>query len=165
MNQCLTCSDVSLTFTNGECKRDTPCPTGFFHDTVCKPCSTYCSTCVNTNVCTTCIDGFQIEELSFPIPGSLPVAFCVEICGDGKRFESSCDDGNTVNGDGCDDNCNVEDGWTCQGGSSIRQSSCSHFIPTRTIIIPKGKVALFGKVVFAVNLSYLPTNLTAHDCP
>jgi cysteine-rich repeat protein len=38
-------------------------------------------------------------------------------CGDGK-YDSSlgtekCDDGNNLNGDGCDQNCNIEPDWTC----------------------------------------------------
>lgn len=36
------------------------------------------------------------------------------ICGDGERdTDEECDDGNTVNGDGCSDQCTVESGWDC----------------------------------------------------
>ena len=31
----------------------------------------------------------------------------------------TCDDGNTVNGDGCDDRCEVEPCWTCSGDPSV----------------------------------------------
>jgi cysteine-rich repeat protein len=30
---------------------------------------------------------------------------CVEICGDGWRIQSECDDGNLINTDGCSDAC------------------------------------------------------------
>jgi cysteine-rich repeat protein len=35
----------------------------------------------------------------------IQTSFCAEICGDGKRFEYECDDGNNINGDGCSDSC------------------------------------------------------------
>ena len=39
---------------------------------------------------------------------------CVEICGDGLWLgQYACDDGNTINGDGCDSTCNIEAGWSC----------------------------------------------------
>jgi len=59
------------------------------------------------------------------------------VCGDGILAGSEiCDDNNTLNGDGCDSSCNVEDGWTCTnvtlalsdcnitcGDNKIRQSN------------------------------------------
>jgi len=37
-------------------------------------------------------------------------------CSDGiRQTNEECDDGNIVNGDGCDAGCAVEAGWTCQG--------------------------------------------------
>lgn len=47
-NECLTCTDVSYTFSNGRCTRDGPCPVGLFYNNklqTCKPCSSYCSSC------------------------------------------------------------------------------------------------------------------------
>lgn len=32
-------------------------------------------------------------------------------------FELPCDDGNSLSGDGCNDVCAVEDGWTCNQAS------------------------------------------------
>ena len=46
---------------------------------------------------------------------------CLEICGDGRNFHTfanECDDGNTVNGDGCSSTCTVENGFTCTAGSA-----------------------------------------------
>jgi len=52
---------------------------------------------------------------------------CREICGDGFRFSDEgniCDDGNNINGDGCNSDCEVEEGWTCDGGDSYNRDYC-----------------------------------------
>jgi cysteine-rich repeat protein len=42
------------------------------------------------------------------------------LCGDGLITGSeTCDDGNTMSGDGCADNCRVESGFTCMGQPSV----------------------------------------------
>lgn len=38
---------------------------------------------------------------------------CTSECGDGLVLGEACDDGNRTNGDGCDENCQVEDGYDC----------------------------------------------------
>ena len=37
------------------------------------------------------------------------------MCGDGKYYGVGieCDDGNLLNGDGCDSTCNIESGYAC----------------------------------------------------
>lgn len=43
-----------------------------------------------------------------------------------------CDDGNTLNGDGCSSICRIENGWECTSNSSNGASTCdlSHsFVP------------------------------------
>ena len=44
----------------------------------------------------------------------------VHVCGNGfmESFES-CDDGNTVSGDGCSQTCVVEEGWTCNNSPAV----------------------------------------------
>lgn len=50
---------------------------------------------------------------------------CVEKCGDGLNFGLlECDDGNLVNGDGCDQDCQVETDWSCSGGSPTQKDTC-----------------------------------------
>ncbi len=55
-----------------------------------------------------------------------PPSLCGPVCGDGMWFDTSvpgvtigfaeqCDDGNLVDGDGCDAQCNVEDDCECEG--------------------------------------------------
>ena len=49
---------------------------------------------------------------------------CSEICGDGLVFVDPCDDNNTLNGDGCDENCSIEAYWECSNGSNATSSVC-----------------------------------------
>jgi cysteine-rich repeat protein len=50
---------------------------------------------------------------------------CTEICGDGFNWGTyACDDGNLVNGDGCDDTCTVEANWVCGGGNDALPDIC-----------------------------------------
>ena len=53
---------------------------------------------------------------------------CTPICGDGLvllTFGESCDDSNRIPGDGCDENCNVEPGYTCGSTGSLSASVCT----------------------------------------
>ncbi|HLC52708.1 MAG TPA: myxococcus cysteine-rich repeat containing protein [Candidatus Nanoarchaeia archaeon] len=44
-------------------------------------------------------------------------------CGDGiKSIIEQCDDGNSINGDGCSDSCSIETGFGCTAVSVCRQS-------------------------------------------
>lgn len=77
------------------------CPTGTHWDQQqlrCLPCPTGCSSCVDCYSCTSCSLGF------YKVSGN---DLCTEICGDGMKFVSGCDDGNTVDGDGCSSQCEV----------------------------------------------------------
>ena len=102
------------------------------------PCQTSCTNCsitynATTNIShTECIScdyslgyvldtGHCVCEVGFSYSGSS----CDEICGDGRLSFMGCDDGNTNNGDGCDENCTVESGYVCTGGTTTTASSCS----------------------------------------
>lgn len=53
---------------------------------------------------------------------------CIDKCGDGYVVTPSvgyCDDGNLVNGDGCDSTCNVESKWICTLGNANTASICT----------------------------------------
>ena len=91
-------------------------------------------------------------------------SYCSEKCGDGKRFELDCDDGNTKSGDGCSKDCLVEKGYECQGGSSIKASQCVPFKPSRSFITLKGAVHLYGKVVQGIRMTYVPEELRKNEC-
>jgi len=50
---------------------------------------------------------------------------CYEICGDGfNMYQYECDDGNLNNYDGCNDQCEVENGWQCAGGTPATKDTC-----------------------------------------
>jgi cysteine-rich repeat protein len=89
-------------------------------------------------------------------------SFCSEICGDGKRFILQCDDGNTINGDGCSNTCTIESSWICSGGSSTSKDTCT--LSTSKITLLKN--VIFGNALYQnVFLTPLPKNLTANGCP
>ena len=46
-----------------------------------------------------------------------------------SREELQCDDGNTISGDGCSASCNIEENWSCKGGSEISPDICFSNIP------------------------------------
>ncbi len=56
---------------------------------------------------------------------------CFELCGDGRALHSyspmgnMCDDGNNWAGDGCDQDCIVEYGYTCSGGDVYTPDTCT----------------------------------------
>jgi heat shock protein beta len=54
----------------------------------------------------------------------------LDVCGDGRSattFEEPCDDGNANNGDGCTDECKIEEGWTCPPTGACRDiDECSN---------------------------------------
>ncbi len=39
---------------------------------------------------------------------------CTSACGDGIVLNEACDDGNALPGDGCDENCEIEVGYSCE---------------------------------------------------
>ena len=47
-------------------------------------------------------------------------------CGDGAKDDivEECDDGNSIDGDGCSAACKIETGWACSG-APCEESSCS----------------------------------------
>jgi cysteine-rich repeat protein len=59
-------------------------------------------------------------------PGAL--SDCHNVCGDGVIAggldAEACDDGNVLNGDGCDAGCKLEPGWVCSGEPTVCTSVC-----------------------------------------
>ena len=52
-------------------------------------------------------------------------SFCQ--CANGnKHFNEECDDGGTVNGDGCSSTCMIEAGWSCTGNPSVCVMGCGN---------------------------------------
>ena len=60
---------------------------------------------------------------------------CLETCGDGENFGMNmCDDGNQIDGDGCNKNCVAEKGYTCSGGYPYGKDNCT-YVPTEILSI------------------------------
>lgn len=47
---------------------------------------------------------------------------CVPLCGDGLVVGEACDDGGRVPGDGCDELCQVEPGYSCGSAGASRNA-------------------------------------------
>jgi cysteine-rich repeat protein len=105
------------------------CPPATFKasNTQCALCSSYCASCQSNTTCQECHLGFQFN-------GSV----CAEVCGDGKKYILPCDDGNTVNGDGCSSTCLIETGYVCNGGNENHADTCTKLKPNAKISISIG---------------------------
>ncbi|CAI2372976.1 unnamed protein product [Moneuplotes crassus] len=72
--------------------------------------SWYClgGSSTSKSVCTECSNGLYLNDPSSPTE-------CITKCSDGYRVDSeACDDGNTIEGDGCSSDCSeIEVGWKC----------------------------------------------------
>jgi cysteine-rich repeat protein len=65
----------------------------------------------------------------------------------------SCDDGNTINGDGCSAACLVEDYYRCSGGSSTSPSVCVYTGISLTASLKKiRKTEDFNQGIFQFNI-------------
>ena len=63
----------------------------------------------------------------------------LEICGDGiNAGVKECDDGNTINNDGCNSKCNVEYGW-----------KCNHIGTDIDICADKRPIRMYGSIIAA----------------
>ena len=80
---------------------------------VCSACDLSKKLSLTNSICE-CMPGFYINS----------TGKCLEICGDGKVFYEQCDDGNTINGDGCSSICKIESQYICFNGSQTHKSNC-----------------------------------------
>ena len=70
-------------------------------------------------------EGWACDNHAGAVPSN-----CSMICGDGKHVRTvlqseKCDDGNTVSGDGCSDICEIEEYYTCTGGTMSSPDYCT----------------------------------------
>jgi cysteine-rich repeat protein len=87
---------------------------------ICEPCTQLgCLNCISLTNCISCDTSLFY----------LSAGVCNDICGDGLLYTLECDDGNTISGDGCSQNCGVEKDFTCVGGSTTSPSLCSYSGP------------------------------------
>ena len=122
------------TFFDSQQKRCLPCPQG-------------CLSCESSYKCTQCSVDFN-----FNIASDL----CIEFCGDGKRYNLPCDDGNNIDGDGCSRNCEVEIGYICRGGSPNSVDDCILYQPTDLTLIQTGYIRYSTRIIINIKVDYVP---------
>ena len=75
---------------------------------------------------------------------------CIEICGDGIKILQSCDDGNTVDGDGCSGICNTEFNFFCSYNQKMKADICKYIPPLiMNLNLPEGSATLVS-----INFNY-----------
>ena len=122
----------------------------------CLPCPDGCLTCTDCYTCTTC----NIDFIFSPA-----TSLCYEICGDGKRYNKECDDGNNRDGDGCSASCQIEQGYTCKGGSPNSADNCLLYSPSQVTFSMIGQIRYGTRVTLNIKLDFLPLNLIqSTDC-
>lgn len=93
----------------------------------CLKCDDDCETCeFRKDRCMTCNGGKYLaldrdcktcNSLFSDKIESIDGGVCMEKCGDGKNFGVHvCDDGNNLDGDGCEHDCTLTKGWYCRNG-------------------------------------------------
>jgi proprotein convertase subtilisin/kexin type 5 len=107
MPGCLTCNIAGCTscnpifrFTLNNSTNTCQCNVGYFLDSmsICEPCTQFgCVNCLSLTNCVQCDASYSY----------LSGGTCKDICGDGLLYTLPCDDGNTINGDGCSSTCTV----------------------------------------------------------
>jgi cysteine-rich repeat protein len=100
---------------------------------------------------------------------------CTDRCGDAKRYTKEllpgldkyieCDDGNTVNGDGCTDQCELEHNWICYNGTHYRPDECTHTEPLMSKVHNINNTKRIIEITFNDFIKVLPltTNATPED--
>ena len=122
-NTCLICQYLGCTCT------------GIENNGFCTSVSKNCLTCSATDysVCLNCIgllltvqDGKCVCDAGSNYIYSGTTPNCNTICGDTLLVGSElCDDGNTIDGDGCSASCSTESGYKCPYISGLSRCSCS----------------------------------------
>ena len=89
------------------------------------------------NLCLSCdeVDGYD-RKRDAPVLSDDPAnTHCLEVCGDGRNFgQVGCDDGNLINGDGCNSSCIIELGYICAGGTISTPDVCTESVPPELLL-------------------------------
>ena len=123
-----------------------PCGTLFPGSVLCnisQPFNCISSYLFSNNACLSCNDvqGYHLQGNS-----------CAEICGDGLVIYLQCDDGNSLNGDGCSANCMIEKGWNCSNTIST-PSACTLIAPPTISIASTSKLPALNQIAIIMQLS------------
>ena len=150
-SSCLACNnELGIYLINGLCKLIN-CNIGEYFDQkliTCTPCNLNCLECFGAlrTECSSCFPGriysdsrcLKCEEADpklITMKTEAGEEVCSEKCGDGYNMGlKSCDDGNQADGDGCDQECRVEEGFVCTGGSIICPDKCRDTVKPKYMI-------------------------------
>lgn len=140
-SKCQEC-ETNYLLVDGDCM--TFCPTGYIFDAlkhICQKiiCMENCDICATSTTCAKCkeksmadIIVLEIEKKCFECVESNGLVqvgeSCQELCGDGFLYKlgnstHQCDDGNIRDGDGCNDQCQIERGYTCTREHSLNSET------------------------------------------
>ncbi|CAD8204451.1 unnamed protein product [Paramecium pentaurelia] len=108
------------------------CQDGYYlqSDYSCDKCSPICKTCkINPYNCIICAENNHQCSNCLPDKGYIYLENqCQNICGDGYiTLEEECDDGNLIDNDGCNQNCQIEHFFVC-GNTCINKPSWNIYI-------------------------------------
>lgn len=118
---CDTCAVNRVKLLNGTCV----CKDYYYdYNGVCMPCHYSCQSCIFPAQYYNCIlceasmyrdTTSAVNSTCYCLTGfvDVGVAQCVPKCGDGTVNISQCDDGNTLDGDGCSSTCTIETYYQC----------------------------------------------------
>ena len=126
----------------------------------CQSCHKTCESCRSSGKehCETCAKGYHMSSISPTVqlcktceeidPGlkessngycfgkTSKYLFSIEICGDGRNLgQVGCDDGNLLDGDGCDSNCKIEYGFKCTHGKDLKDLCISYIRPVASLTV------------------------------
>ena len=150
-SSCLACNnELGIYLINGLCKLIN-CNIGEYFDQkliTCTFCNLNCLSCFGPlrTECSSCFPGriysdsrcLKCEEADpkmITMKTEAGEDVCSEKCGDGYNMGfKSCDDDNRADGDGCDQECRVEEGFICTGGSIISPDKCRDTVKPKYMI-------------------------------
>jgi len=133
----------------------------------CLPCDKTCATCIEDSgpsFCLSCKSGLKAisvgdgtkkvyckacEHLMFGLYTASDGS-CKEICGDGINLGYvECDDGNLIDGDGCNSQCEIEDGYRCYRQENGPDECLDYIAPTALIMMkrPNGITIKFSESI------------------
>ncbi|KAM3133429.1 hypothetical protein pb186bvf_014433 [Paramecium bursaria] len=145
-NECAnsqSCSQCPFTRNLDQITSQCQCDEGYYqisNQQICNQCPQNCKICVNQKNCLSCSNnsefvnynclcknGFYLNENNCiscnTQVGLISMSCQIKICGDGsKTFFEQCDDGNILDGDGCDHQCKLEYGYSIYNGILIEIS-------------------------------------------
>ena len=134
-NSCLECDDSWKTWYGPLSTNCLNCPYARFINAA----DHSCQSCKEIN------PGLTFEQISNT---------CLERWGKGFNLGFvQCDDGNSKNGDGCDQNCLIETDWSCSGGNATHPDTCISLIGPHSEFTYISSKSHLGSIAFTENVT------------